>query len=293
MIFKNKKKIITLKNLYIEENQNLSFYTIRNKDNDINKFINFLGIDHGKKIDLDLLRKFISEINNLYSKKSVLRIVSNLKSFFNFLVDKYYIEKNLLNEINNPKAEKTLPDIATIKDIDKLIDSIDESSTLGVRDKAIIEIIYAAGLRVSEVHCLNIEDIDFELNQAIIFGKGKKYRSAIFADQTKKVLEKYIKKRCSKNKKEKAFFLSNLGQRLSIRSIQHITKKYIKAAGLNPDFHTHTLRHSFATHLMDGGADIRVVQELLGHSSPKTTEIYTHISLEKSREIYTKAHPKA
>ena len=195
MIFKNKKKIITLKNLYIEENQNLSFYTIRNKDNDINKFINFLGIDHGKKIDLDLLRKFISEINNLYSKKSVLRIVSNLKSFFDFLVDKYYIEKNLLNEINNPKVEKTLPDIATLKDIDKLIDSIDESSTLGVRDKAIIEIIYAAGLRVSEVHCLNIEDIDFELNQAIIFGKGKKYRSAIFADQTKKVLEKYIKKR--------------------------------------------------------------------------------------------------
>ena len=170
MIFKNKKKIITLKNLYIEENQNLSFYTIRNKDNDINKFINFLGIDHGKKIDLDLLRKFISEINNLYSKKSVLRIVSNLKSFFDFLVDKYYIEKNLLNEINNPKVEKTLPDIATLKDIDKLIDSIDESSTLGVRDKAIIEIIYAAGLRVSEVHCLNIEDIDFELNQAIIFG---------------------------------------------------------------------------------------------------------------------------
>ena len=290
---RNNNKMIKLQNLYLEENYNLSIYTLRNKKNDIDKFINFMGINKNKNLSLDLLRKFLSESNEIYSKKSILRIISNLKSFFNYLVKNSFLENNLFNEINNPKIEKNLPNIATIKEIDKLIDIISESNKLGTRDRAIIELIYAAGLRVSEAQSINLEDIDFEINQAIIFGKGKKYRSVIFGDKTKIVLRNYAIKRNPINEKTKAFFLNNKGERLSIRTIQHIVKKHMKAAGLNPDFHTHTLRHSFATHLMDGGADLRVVQELLGHSSPKTTEIYTHISVEKSREIYTKAHPKA
>ena len=290
---RNNNKLIKLQNLYLEENYNLSMYTLRNKKNDIDKFINFMSINNNKNLSLDLLRKFLSESNEIYSKKSILRIISNLKSFFDYLVKNSFLENNLFNEINNPKIEKNLPNIATIKEIDKLIDIISESNKLGTRDRAIIELIYAAGLRVSEAQSINLEDIDFEINQAIIFGKGKKYRSVIFGDKTKIVLRNYAKKRNPLNEKTKAFFLNNKGERLSIRTIQHIVKKHMKAAGLNPDFHTHTLRHSFATHLMDGGADLRVVQELLGHSSPKTTEIYTHISVEKSREIYTKAHPKA
>ena len=131
------------------------------------------------------------------------------------------------------------------------------------------------------------------MNQAVIFGKGSKYRSVIFSQSTSNILKEYLNIRESYDAKEKSFFLSNSGKRLSIRSVQHIIKKYIKIAGLNPKYHTHTLRHSFATHLLDGGADLRVVQELLGHSSPKTTEIYTHISIEKSRDVYTNAHPKA
>ena len=290
---RNNNKLIKLQNLYLEENYNLSMYTLRNKKNDIDKFINFMSINNNKNLSLDLLRKFLSESNEIYSKKSILRIISNLKSFFDYLVKNSFLENNLFNEINNPKIEKNLPNIATINEIDKLIDIISESNKLGTRDRAIIELIYAAGLRVSEAQSINLEDIDFEINQAIIFGKGKKYRSVIFGDKTKIVLRNYAKKRNPINEKTKAFFLNNKGERLSIRTIQHIVKKHMKAAGLNPDFHTHTLRHSFATHLMDGGADLRVVQELLGHSSPKTTEIYTHISVEKSREIYTKAHPKA
>ncbi|KAA1292514.1 MAG: tyrosine recombinase XerC [SAR202 cluster bacterium] len=290
---RNNNKLIKLQNLYLEENYNLSMYTLRNKKNDIDKFINFMSINNNKNLSLDLLRKFLSESNEIYSKKSILRIISNLKSFFDYLVKNSFLENNLFNEINNPKIEKNLPNIATIKEIDKLIDIISESNKLGTRDRAIIELIYSAGLRVSEAQSINLEDIDFEINQAIIFGKGKKYRSVIFGDKTKIVLRNYAKKRNPINEKTKAFFLNNKGERLSIRTIQHIVKKHMKAAGLNPDFHTHTLRHSFATHLMDGGADLRVVQELLGHSSPKTTEIYTHISVEKSREIYTKAHPKA
>ena len=290
---RNNNKLIKLQNLYLEENYNLSMYTLRNKKNDIDKFINFMSINNNKNLSLDLLRKFLSESNEIYSKKSILRIISNLKSFFDYLVKNSFLENNLFNEINNPKIEKNLPNIATIKEIDKLIDIISESNKLGTRDRAIIELIYSAGLRVSEAQSINLEDIDFEINQAIIFGKGKKYRSVIFGDKTKIVLRNYAKKRNPVNEKTKAFFLNNKGERLSIRTIQHIVKKHMKAAGLNPDFHTHTLRHSFATHLMDGGADLRVVQELLGHSSPKTTEIYTHISVEKSREIYIKAHPKA
>ena len=290
---RNNNKLIKLQNLYLEENYNLSMYTLRNKKNDIDKFINFMSINNNKNLSLDLLRKFLSESNEIYSKKSILRIISNLKSFFDYLVKNSFLENNLFNEINNPKIEKNLPNIATIKEIDKLIDIISESNKLGTRDRAIIELIYSAGLRVSEAQSINLEDIDFEINQAIIFGKGKKYRSVIFGDKTKIVLRNYAKKRNPINEKTKAFFLNNKGERLSIRTIQHIVKKHMKAAGLNPDFHTHTLRHSFATHLMDGGADLRGVQELLGHSSPKTTEIYTHISVEKSREIYTKAHPKA
>ena len=290
---RNNNKLIKLQNLYLEENYNLSMYTLRNKKNDIDKFINFMSINNNKNLSLDLLRKFLIESNEIYSKKSILRIISNLKSFFDYLVKNSFLENNLFNEINNPKIEKNLPNIATIKEIDKLIDIISESNKLGTRDRAIIELIYSAGLRVSEAQSINLEDIDFEINQAIIFGKGKKYRSVIFGDKTKIVLRNYAKKRNPIKEKTKAFFLNNKGERLSIRTIQHIVKKHMKAAGLNPDFHTHTLRHSFATHLMDGGADLRVVQELLGHSSPKTTEIYTHISVEKSREIYTKAHPKA
>ena len=146
---------------------------------------------------------------------------------------------------------------------------------------------------VDDAEKLNIDEVDLKLNQAIIFGKGSKYRSVIFSDYSSKILDNYLKSRKPKNKNEKAFFLNKSGTRLSIRSIQHIVKKYINLAGLDPRYHTHTLRHSFATHLLDGGADLRVVQELLGHSSPKTTEIYTHISVEKSRDVYTKAHPKA
>ena len=174
-----------------------------------------------------------------------------------------------------------------------MIEMIDTDTKLGKRDKAIIELIYSAGLRVSEVNNLNIDDIDTQINQAIIFGKGSKYRAVIFSNFTSKVLKKYLDIRDESNKNEKGFFLNNVGKRLSIRSIQHLVKKYINLAGLNPKYHTHTLRHSFATHLLDGGADLRVVQELLGHTSPKTTEIYTHISVEKSRDVYTKAHPKA
>ena len=277
---------------FLEQKKHLSEYSIRNHKLDINKLIFFLNENLGQEFNLDLVRKFISELRKNTSKTSIRRIISNIGTYFEYLIEKEKIEKNFFSEISPPKIGKKLPSIATTDEIDEMIHCIDKSKNLGKRDHAIIEFIYSAGLRVSEVNNLNIQDIDLNQNQAVIFGKGSKYRSVIFSESTSKVLKDYLEIR-DNSKKEKAFFLSNSGVRISIRSIQHIVKKYISLAGLNPKYHTHTLRHSFATHLLDGGADLRVVQELLGHTSPKTTEIYTHISVEKSRDVYTNAHPKA
>ena len=277
---------------FLEQKKHLSEYSIRNHKLDINKLIFFLNENLDQEFNLDLVRKFISELRKSTSKTSIRRIISNVGTYFEYLIDQEKIEKNFFSEISPPKIGKKLPSIATTDEIDEMISCIDKSKNLGKRDHAIIEFIYSAGLRVSEVNNLNIQDIDLNQNQAVIFGKGSKYRSVIFSESTSKILKDYLEIR-DNSKKEKAFFLSNSGVRISIRSIQHIVKKYISLAGLNPKYHTHTLRHSFATHLLDGGADLRVVQELLGHTSPKTTEIYTHISVEKSRDVYTNAHPKA
>ena len=277
---------------FLEQKKHLSEYSIRNHKLDINKLIFFLNENLGQEFNLDLVRKFISELRKNTSKTSIRRIISNIGTYFEYLIEQEKIEKNFFSEISPPKIGKKLPSIATTDEIDEMIHCIDKSKNLGKRDHAIIEFIYSAGLRVSEVNNLNIQDIDLNQNQAVIFGKGSKYRSVIFSNSTSKILKDYLEIR-DNSKKEKAFFLSNSGVRISIRSIQHIVKKYISLAGLNPKYHTHTLRHSFATHLLDGGADLRVVQELLGHTSPKTTEIYTHISVEKSRDVYTNAHPKA
>ena len=279
--------------IFLENRNHLSPYSLRNQRQDIETFISFLYLNKEELLTIDIIRKFISVLRSNRSQSSVRRIISNLKMYFDYLTDNKIISKNLFTEISTPKIEKKLPSVATLEEIDLMIEKVDSKSKLGKRDKAIIELIYSAGLRVSEVNNLNLADVDLSMNQAVIFGKGSKYRSVIFSQSTSNILKDYLNIRESYEAKEKSFFLSNSGKRLSIRSVQHIIKKYIKIAGLNPKYHTHTLRHSFATHLLDGGADLRVVQELLGHSSPKTTEIYTHISIEKSRDVYTNAHPKA
>lgn len=281
------------KEIFLSKRSFLSQYSLRNQSQDIDIMQSFFKENINSEFNIDLIRKFISELRINRTQGSIRRIISNLKIYFEFLLEENIISNNLFSEISSPKIEKKLPSIASVDEIDKMIEMIDTDTKLGKRDKAIIELIYSAGLRVSEVNNLNIDDIDTQINQAIIFGKGSKYRAVIFSKFTSKVLKKYLDIRDESNKNEKGFFLNNIGKRLSIRSIQHLVKKYINLAGLNPKYHTHTLRHSFATHLLDGGADLRVVQELLGHTSPKTTEIYTHISVEKSRDVYTKAHPKA
>ncbi len=287
------KKFEKYKDPFFSNRKHLSQYSIRNQRQDIDSIIVYFKKNINEELNIDSIRKFISETRINKTPGSIRRIISNLKIYFEFLIEQKILSINFFSDISSPKSEKKLPSIATTEEIDKMISLIDISTDLGKRDQAIIEFIYSAGLRVSEVNNLNINDVDTKINQAVIFGKGSKYRSVVFSDSTSNILKKYLNIRKDQNGKEQGFFLSNSGNRLSIRSIQHLIKKYINLAGLNPKYHTHTLRHSFATHLLDGGADLRVVQELLGHTSAKTTEIYTQISVEKSRDIYTKAHPKA
>ncbi|SVB53903.1 uncharacterized protein METZ01_LOCUS206757, partial [marine metagenome] len=172
---KNKKN-------YLDQNPSLSFYTIRNQNLDIENFINFLSMNLNEKFDLNLSRKFISEKNKSTSLKSVQRLISHMKSFFTYLTKRGKCEKNYFESIPKPKSNKSLPKIASYKEINELIEIVDTDSELGIRDKSIIELIYSTGMRVSEVNFLNLDDVDINLGQAIVFGKGAKYRTVIFGE---------------------------------------------------------------------------------------------------------------
>jgi integrase/recombinase XerC len=206
------------------------------------------------------------------------------------------VEIDQTDLVTGPKKEKKLPAIASSYEIERLLDEPDTGTDAGIRDRALLELLYAAGLRVSEANAMVLADLDLRTNEVRVIGKGSKPRVALFGKQGAHWLDVYLKDVRPKfvsRRSDDAVWMNQSGGRLSTRSIQRIVKKYSAAAGLDPDFHTHSLRHSFATHLLDGGADLRVVQDLLGHSSPATTQIYTQVSTEQARKVYLGAHPRA
>ncbi|MDG0867143.1 site-specific tyrosine recombinase/integron integrase [Candidatus Lucifugimonas marina] len=278
----------------------LSEHTVRNYINDLVPFVEYLDEQQTtnlNNVDRLFLRGYLASLITAgYSRSSVARKLSALKSFFRFLRQNNDLELDQVDLVTGPKKEKKLPAIASSHEIDRLLDEPNTATDSGVRDRAILEMLYGAGLRVSEANALDISDIDMTTREARILGKGSKPRIALFGNTAGKWLEKYIQEvrpKFSSRKSDSAIWMNQSGGRLSSRSIQRIVKKYALAAGLDPDFHTHSLRHSFATHLLDGGADLRVVQDLLGHSSPATTQIYTHVSAEQARKVYLNAHPRA
>ena len=194
------------------------------------------------------------------------------------------------------KSEKRLPDYLTHSEVVKLLDTTDTSTNLGVRDKAILELLYSSGLRVSEIVNINMEDLNLNTLELKVFGKGSKQRMVIIGRVASKYINIYIRKSRPKllsQELNNALFLNRYGNRLSQRSIQSKIRIYSVKAGLRDGVHVHTLRHSFATHMLEGGADLRVVQELLGHSNPATTQIYTHISDIEAESVYNYAHPRS
>ncbi|MBI15589.1 MAG: tyrosine recombinase [Chloroflexi bacterium] len=287
----------------------LSEVTIRGYSQDLNTLFKFLiqdSIDEFSDFNRMSVRRYLSWLDNSdYSRSSIVRKLSVLRNFFRWLHSKDYIKIDPVPLRVPMKKPKLLPKVLSENEIDRLVSAVISYNTdlknnniFTARDIAILELIYGSGLRVSELAALNVDDIDFEDLKTRVIGKGNKERIVLFGEIAKNCLLDYMSIYRPKMLKDfdssqNALFLSTRGTRLSVRSIQHRIKNYAKYAGLSSWVHPHTLRHSFATHMMDGGADIRVVQELLGHSSPATTQIYTHVTGAQAVKTYMAAHPAA
>ena len=284
---------------FVNTERNLSPKTVRNYENDLVPFLEHVSQNNLfiEKITSHDLRDYISLLlRRNYSRKSIFRKITALKSFFNFLIECEVIVENPSDLIVRPKAHSILPDTLSEMDIRRLLETPDTSKLLGIRDRCILEMLYGAGLRLMEITNLDIMDLDLETMSGKVLGKGSKYRVILFGEVARFWLKKYlieVRPILNKTNRVSNLWLTNTGQKLAHRSIQNIVKTNVLKAGLDPSVHTHSLRHSYATHMLDGGVDLRYLQELLGHKSPNTTQIYTHISTEKSREMYLLSHPRS
>ncbi len=276
---------------YLEIEKNYSQHTILNYRIDLEDFNNFLGETALEKIDYLVLRKYLAVLKgrNL-TNRTINRHLSTLRSFFRFLTREGLIKTNPILSLSSPKQEKHLPQFLTEEEVAKLIDSVIPKDERGLRDRAILETFYSTGMRISELAGLTREDLDFIGGIVKVMGKGKKERILPIGDKAISAIRKYLDKR---KKQADAIFLNKSGKRITTRGIRNIVGKYIRLTGIRHGVSPHTLRHSFATHLLNRGADLRSVQELLGHANLSTTQIYTHLTMDKLKSIYDKAHPRA
>jgi len=246
---------------------------------------------------VNTIRAYLAWLNQQnYSKATTARKLATLRSFYKFLVRRSHVESSPVTPIRTPKQEKRLPRCLDVQQINVLLNCPDTNDMLGSRDRAILETIYSSGLRVSELVALNLADVDFLGEVLHIRGKGKKERVSPIGSSALQCIQRYLRFRDADSRKDtfdqQALFVNKHGQRLSTRSVRRKLDKYLLQAGLDPRVSPHTLRHSFATHMLNNGADIRVVQELLGHQSISTTQIYTHLTTAKLKETYDNAHPR-
>jgi len=230
---------------------------------------------------------------NKYSRSTIARKLATLRSFYKYLVRTGRLESSPVSVIRTPRQDRRLPKFLDISQIDRLLDAPDKNTLLGARDSAILETIYSAGLRISELVGLNIEDMDENEGVLRIRGKGRKERLALLGSKAVDALRHYRRKRDAAlgPTNQGAMFLNRDGTRISDRSIRRKLDKYMAIAGLPSHISPHTLRHTFATHMLNAGADLRCVQEMLGHENLSTTQIYTHLTTRQLRQVYDKAHP--
>ena len=293
---------------HLSGERNVSPHTLRNYLSDLVQLEGFLrerelclaadgSIEVGK-IDIHVVRAFLAFLTQQDRKKSSIgRKIAALKSFFRFLLATKRIEKDPLLLLNSPKQDKPLPTFLTVDDVFQLLGGIKVKNGLDVRDLAVLEVFYSTGIRVSELVGLNWSDIDIQLGIVRVVGKGSKERIVPIGSVALQALEGYAyeqRKRWNYAcKGETAVFLNNRGARITTRSVARIVEKHLKLAGIQIKMGPHGLRHSFATHLLNSGADLRVIQELLGHASLSTTQRYTDLNLDQLTAVYDKAHPRA
>jgi integrase/recombinase XerD len=278
--------------MYLKIDLKYSKNTIFSYENDLDKFASFLKGKSFLNVTKEDIKNYFKVFKN--SSKTLAHNLSVLKAFYNFLIIEKKVKINPALAIAYPKLPKSLPNVLTYKDVDKLLD-IDVKDMYGVRNKVMLELLYATGLRVSELLNLKVHDVNINENVLKTFGKGNKERIVPFGEIAEKYLKIYLNDYRNLFIKDESdyLFLSKNKRPMTRQGFFKIIKKLCTEKGIKADVSPHTLRHSFATHLLNGGADLRVIQELLGHASISTTEIYTHLSSDKKRKEYEESHPHA
>ncbi len=282
---------------YLTQERNLSYQTVRSYTSDIKDFLNFLSSRKKKlgEVGYPMVREYLASLQKRSLQKPTLaRRISVLKSFFHYLYLKGHLSSFALSGLRGPKLEKKIPSFLEEEEVEKLLSSVEGNNFFHYRDKAALELLYATGMRIAELANLNMESIDFAAETVKVKGKGSKERIIPLGSYALKALTAYRELHREKAKPGvRALFLNKSGQRLSDRFMRKKINGYLELADIHKVSGPHSLRHSFATHLLNRGADIRSVQELLGHERLSTTQIYTHLSIRRLKEVYDKAHPRA
>ncbi len=281
---------------FIIKELNYSEMTKEDYESDLKNYKDYLEINkiNYLKIDKENIINYLKYLDKeKYTNKSISRHLSSLRSFYNYLVEIKLIDSNIYKRIRNPKVEKKLPNYLSIVEIEKILDKLEEDEPRDIEEKCIFELLYSTGIRVSEASNIKLKDIDLKNKSIRVFGKGSKERIVYYGHQLDRLLNKYLECRYKLLVKgdNEYLFLNTKGNKISRSSIEGIIKKIERKSEINHKISPHVLRHSFATHLLDNGADLRSVQELLGHENLNTTEIYTHVSNERLRKVYLDCHP--
>lgn len=293
---------------YLQYERNASPHTIRNYKSDLLQFRTFLsaGRPHARvsvdSIDALRIRAYLAHLySNEKKKTSIARKLAAVRAFFKFLAREHRLEKNPAATVSTPKLDKTLPRIMTEEEMNTFLDQVAKAAESGgpmvARDRAILELLYASGLRVSELVGLDLRSVNFGDGMVLVRGKGRKERIVPFGSKAKRALDGYLPAREKLLHEwktgEAALFLNARGRRLTARSVDRLLKKYVRSMGPNIKVSPHSLRHAFASHLLTEGADLRAIQEMLGHKRLATTQKYTQVSIKQLMDVYDKTHPKA
>lgn len=293
---------------YLTSVRGLSPRTAQAYASDVQQFVHFLAARLGEArafdfaaVDYRMVRGWVAQLRAAhYARNTIARRLASLRSFFRYLVNEGILQSNPAELVGMPSQPRRLPEVLYPADLQRLLQAPGDDSPLALRDKAILEFLYATGVRVSELAALNLSDIDLDRRTATVMGKGNKERIVFFGAPAERALRRYLAHgrphllaRSPAAGAQPALFLNCRGGRLSCRGIQRMVRKWVLEAAIGQRVSPHVLRHTFATHLLDNGADLRAIQELLGHSSVATTQIYTHVSAERLRHSYEQAHPLA
>ena len=289
---------------YIKGAKNVSEHTVRGYTSDIAQFLEFLEGEelstNPADVDMRVLRRYLARLQKKSAgKSSIARKLSSLRGFFQYMLRKGLIDLDPTTGISTYRQDKRLPKFLRPPQVDALLTQPDLSKPLGMRDAAVMETLYAAGVRVSELVGMDIEDLDMKAGEIKVLGKGSKERIVLIGGAAQEALARYITigrgqlLTGSRNVGEQALFLNKDGGRLGVRSVRRILDHYFAAVSDEMKISPHVLRHTFATHMLENGADLRIIQELLGHASVSTTQIYAHVTQERLKQVYDSAHPRA